>query len=160
LTRLLGEQPDIEVVGEASDGHAAIELARRLSPDVVLMDVSMPHTNGVDAAERIVADNPTVRVIGLSMHEDAEMADAMRAAGATAYLTKNGSPTRIIAAIRGRTTTSARRASDITPQDPADRRRRKTDVVQPSNPAATRAIPRRAVAKRRSAPASKARKRS
>lgn len=102
LARLLQEEPDIEVVGEASDGHVAVALARQLQPDVVVMDVSMPHANGFDATRLIVAECPGVRVIGLSMHEEADMAAAMRQAGAAAYLTKGGPIEDLVAAIRGR----------------------------------------------------------
>jgi CheY-like chemotaxis protein/anti-sigma regulatory factor (Ser/Thr protein kinase) len=100
LAKLLEEQPDIQVVGEAGDGRTVIELARKLKPDVVLMDVSLPVVNGFEATRQIVFEFPNVRVIGLSMHEETEMAKSMYNAGAVAYLTKGGPIEPLIAAIR------------------------------------------------------------
>jgi len=100
LAKLLEEQPDIQVLGEAGDGEMVIELARKLKPDVILMDVSLPIINGFEATRQIVFEFPKVRVIGLSMHEEAEMAESMYRAGAAAYLTKGGPIEPLIAAIR------------------------------------------------------------
>jgi CheY-like chemotaxis protein len=93
-------QHGVAVVGEACDGEQAVALAVQLSPDVVVMDVSMPRLNGVEATRRLRAARPAVRVIGLSMHDSAEMASAMMSAGATAYLNKAGPPDQLVAAIR------------------------------------------------------------
>jgi CheY-like chemotaxis protein len=100
LVHLLQEESGIEVVGEAADGEEAVRLASELRPDVVLMDVTMPRLDGVEATLLIVAANPGIRVIGLSMHEDAAMAAAMLRSGAVTYLTKGGSAKDLIAAIR------------------------------------------------------------
>jgi PAS domain S-box-containing protein len=100
LAKLLQELPDIHVVGEAGDGKAAVDLARQLKPDVVLMDVSMPVLNGLEATRQIMSLCPSVRVIALSMHEEPDMAASMREAGAVAYLTKGGRTEHLIAAIR------------------------------------------------------------
>jgi PAS domain S-box-containing protein len=89
LAGLLREHAAIEVVGEAADGHQAVEIAISTRPDVVLMDVTMPVLNGIEATRRILSVLPDVRVIGLSMHEAADMASAMRRAGAIAYLRKD-----------------------------------------------------------------------
>jgi CheY-like chemotaxis protein len=100
MTSLLNDEPDIEVVGEAWDGQMAVELAVDLQPDVILMDVTMPRLNGIEATRRIMAQLPRVRIIGLSMHEQESMAVAMRRAGAKAYLTKDGRCETLIDAIR------------------------------------------------------------
>ncbi|MCZ7626006.1 MAG: response regulator transcription factor [Candidatus Methylomirabilis sp.] len=99
LVALLHDYPDIEVIGEAIDGVMALNMARQLKPDVVLMDVTMPRMNGIDATRLIVSELPNVRVIGLSMHGNEQMAASMRRAGAVAYLHKGGSPDALVAAI-------------------------------------------------------------
>lgn len=100
LAQLLGQEADIEVIGQAVDGQEAIELAARLQPDVILMDMSMPRLNGVEATRAIHNDYPHIRIIGLSMFSEKERAQALRDAGAVAYLTKSGPPDELIAAIR------------------------------------------------------------
>ncbi|MFH1145108.1 MAG: PAS domain-containing protein [Candidatus Eisenbacteria bacterium] len=100
LARLLSEEDDIEVVGEATDGRMAVEQARLLLPDVILMDMSMPRLNGIDATRAIRTEAPGARVIGLSMFEETERAQAMLDAGAVAYLTKSGPAAELVAAIR------------------------------------------------------------
>jgi CheY-like chemotaxis protein len=100
LCEILQKESDMEVVGEAADGHEALESARRLAPDVVIMDVSMPRMNGIDATRAIRIRMPEMRVVALSMHERADMADAMRAAGAHAYLPKDGPAEDLLSAIR------------------------------------------------------------
>jgi PAS domain S-box-containing protein len=102
LAGLLEEESDIQVVGEAGDGEEAVELVRRLRPDVVIMDVTMPALNGVDATRLIARDFPEVRIIGLSMHGEESMSLAMKEAGAVAYFTKGGPSDPLIAAIRDR----------------------------------------------------------
>lgn len=89
LADLLREQPEIELVGEARDGVEAVEMARQLQPDVVVIDVCMPRLNGIEATRRLLAERPGMRVIGLSMHQEEDMARAMREAGAVAYLSKD-----------------------------------------------------------------------
>ncbi len=95
LTCLLRGESDIEVVGEASDGATGIEMARRLSPDLVMMDIKMPGMEGIEATRRIVSELPYVGVIGLSMFEEPQHATAMRKAGALGYLAKS-SPTELL----------------------------------------------------------------
>jgi DNA-binding NarL/FixJ family response regulator len=102
LAGLLEIEPDIVVVGEAEDGEEAVELARQLQPDVVIMDVTMPRMSGIEATRLIRRDLANTRVIGLSMHAASDMAGAMCAAGATAYLPKGGPSEDLIAAIRAR----------------------------------------------------------
>lgn len=96
----LGKQADIEVVGQAADGQAAVQLADQLAPDVVIMDITMPLMNGLEATDAILSRNPRVRVIGLSMHPPDDMADAMFHVGARAYLPKDSPPKVLIEAIR------------------------------------------------------------
>lgn len=100
LTYLLNNELDVEVVGEASDGEQAIELARRFNPDVMLMDVNMPKMNGIDATRIIHSENPGIRIIGLSMFEEAERAAQMKQAGAVSYVSKSGQSGEVISAIR------------------------------------------------------------
>lgn len=100
LRGLLEFEPDIEVVGEAADGARAVELAEKLEPDVVIMDVNLEGMGGVEATRQIVAKRPWVKVVGLSMHVDNDVAMAMRDAGAATYLTKGGPSEDLLAAIR------------------------------------------------------------
>jgi signal transduction histidine kinase/ActR/RegA family two-component response regulator len=106
LKRLLRFEADLEVVGEAEDGFQAVAMTDELEPDVVIMDVNLGEMGGVEATRRILAKRPQVRVIGLSMHADDDVARAMREAGAAAYLTKSGPSRELIAAIRGETGSS------------------------------------------------------
>jgi len=99
LGSLLEGQPDMVVVGEAGDGVEAVELARALRPDVVLMDVGMPQMDGIEATRRLKAELPGIRVIGLSMY-GGEKEGLMRQAGAEAYVPKGGPPAALLAAIR------------------------------------------------------------
>ena len=100
LKGLLGEEPDIQVVGEAEHGLEAAELADELHPDVILMDVSMPLLGGIDATRAIHAAHPAIRIIGLSTFDDRACAQAMREAGAVEYVTKSAPSGVLVAAIR------------------------------------------------------------
>ena len=101
LARVLDDEPDIEVVGEAMDGREAIWLADELEPDVVVMDVGMAPVSGTEATRTIRASHPDVRVIGLSMHEGVWMSRAMMQAGAIAHVEKAAPLSTLIAEIRG-----------------------------------------------------------
>ena len=81
------------MIGEASDGQEAVEQAYRLHPDVLIMDVSMPRMNGIEATRRIAATCPDVKVIGLSMHTAEALTREMLSAGAVGYVSK-GTPVR------------------------------------------------------------------
>ena len=111
LVILLADEPDMEVVAEASDGMMALETARHLRPDVVVLDINMPQLNGIEATRRIVAEFPHIRVIGLSMHEASDQAQAMADAGAAAYLSKGGPSEDLVAAIRRSVRRSTTRAN-------------------------------------------------
>jgi CheY-like chemotaxis protein len=100
LAGLLRAEADMEIVGEASDGESAVNLIRQIHPDVVLMDISMPGMNGIQATRIIHSELPEVRVIGLSMFQEGEQAAAMREAGAADYVTKSGPSEAVIATIR------------------------------------------------------------
>jgi PAS domain S-box-containing protein len=89
LITMLQEQPAIKVIGEAADGQQALDLTLRMKPEVVLMDISMPVLDGIEATRRITQALPGVRVIGLSMHVREDMARAMREAGAADYMSKD-----------------------------------------------------------------------
>lgn len=102
LISLLQGQSGIEVVGQADNGRQAIECVETLQPDVVTMDVSMPVMDGIEATRVIKERWPNIRVIGLSMFEEAELASRMRAAGADHYLAKTGPSQLLIEAIRTR----------------------------------------------------------
>lgn len=99
LQQFLNMQTGMEVVGLAADGVEAIEQALQLRPDVIIMDVSMPRMNGIEATGRIKEQLPQVAVIGLSMYDDAGAGHAMRQAGACLYLSKT-CPELLVAAIR------------------------------------------------------------
>jgi DNA-binding NarL/FixJ family response regulator len=98
----LGLVPDIEVVGEASDGEQAVALARREAPDVLVMDIRMPVLDGIEATRRIVADAATerVRVLVLTTFDLDEHVYAALSAGASGFLLKDATPEEIVRAIR------------------------------------------------------------
>ncbi|MFD8220629.1 response regulator [Streptomyces sp. NPDC059697] len=97
---ILEAEPDIVVVGEASDGAGAVESAEALTPDVVLMDIRMPHMDGVEATRRIVqAGSPSRIVILTTFDLDAHVVDALRA-GASGFLVKDGPADSLVGAIR------------------------------------------------------------
>ncbi len=88
LAAMLLNEADIVVVGEADDGRQAVDMVTRCRPDVVIMDVSMPIMDGIEATRRIKREWPELRVIGLSMFEEEDLAEAMVKAGAESYLSK------------------------------------------------------------------------
>jgi len=89
LRALLAKQKEIEVIAEADSGRGVIELCSQLHPDVVVIDISMPDLNGIDAARQITRKAPDIKVIALSMHSDKKYVKEMLAAGASGYLLKD-----------------------------------------------------------------------
>jgi DNA-binding NarL/FixJ family response regulator len=100
LTFMLGGQTDLEVVGEAGDGQAGLELAEQLRPDVVLMDIRMPRLNGLDATRSLLATDDPPRVIVLTTFDADEYVVEALAAGADGFLLKDTPPPQVVDAIR------------------------------------------------------------
>jgi DNA-binding NarL/FixJ family response regulator len=100
LRALLDAEPDCQVVGEAADGLATLELVERLTPDIVVVDVLMPGMNGLEAARQITQRSPRTQIVILSMHaNEAYVSEALRA-GAEAYVLKDASSEELVRAVR------------------------------------------------------------
>ena len=112
LERLLGTTDDIEVVAGAEDGAQAVELAAEHKPDVVLMDISMPHLNGIEATREIVEANEDVQVVVLTSFADRPQIVAALDAGAVGYLLKDAEPEEVIRGVRA----AAKRESPFAPK--------------------------------------------
>jgi len=91
---------DMEVIGEAADGREALNMVEKLSPDIVIMDISMPDLNGIDATRMIINEAPDVKVIALSMHHDKQFVSEIFKAGASGYLIKDSAFDELEHAIR------------------------------------------------------------
>ena len=100
LITLLEAAPDIQVAGEAANGQQAIEAAAATTPDVVLMDLSMPVLDGVAATRRLLAERPGTRVVALTSFSDRQRVTDILAAGATGYVLKDCRPDELLAAVR------------------------------------------------------------
>lgn len=100
LKVLLEMEPGLAVVGEAGDGHKTLDLVEALAPDVVLMDIAMPHLNGLEATRRLKKQRPEVKIIILSMHGDDQYIGQALRAGASGYLLKDASKEELLLAIR------------------------------------------------------------
>jgi len=96
----INSEPDLAVVGEADSGHAALDVFSRTTPDVVLMDGSMPGKNGIEVTYELRQLQPAVRIIGLTLYESSTYLEDMIAAGAKGYVSKTAAPTNISEAIR------------------------------------------------------------
>jgi DNA-binding NarL/FixJ family response regulator len=114
LRRLLETEPGIQVAGEAKDGREAVDKARELSPDVILMDLAMPALNGLDATRRILKAQPDARILVLSMYLDDDYVNQALDAGVSGYLMKDAPASDLIRAVRA----VARGESCFTPQIP------------------------------------------
>ena len=99
VRKFLAGQDGMEVVGEAVDGESALEQARRLHPDVVVMDISMPGGGGISATRKIGAELPGVRVVALSIHRERIYVQAMLDAGASGYVVKDSIARDLVPAI-------------------------------------------------------------
>ncbi|MBK7878265.1 MAG: response regulator transcription factor [Planctomycetes bacterium] len=132
LRALIAGQPDIEVVGEASDGRVALDLVRTLHPDVVVMDVGMAELNGVEATRRIRTEFERVKVVALSTHTDKRYVHHMLEAGACGYVLKIAAHDELLRAVRaasvGRTYLSPEIAGSVV--------ERSTSKSQPGEPTA------------------------
>ncbi len=100
IRSLLGAMPDLELVGEATTGGAALQLVRAQRPDVTVLDISMPGMSGIDLARHLALDCPAVRLLALTAHEDRAFLHAMLAAGACGYLLKRSAAEELVRAIR------------------------------------------------------------
>lgn len=99
LTSCLAQAPNVEVVGEATDGQETIRKAKELAPDLVLMDIDMPLLNGLTAADILRKENPAVKVLILSMHNDSEFVMRILQSGARGYVLKQASTEELLKAI-------------------------------------------------------------
>jgi DNA-binding NarL/FixJ family response regulator len=100
ISSLLETHDEMNVVGHAADGRSALRLAHDLSPDVVIMDISMPDLNGIDATRKITSDHPDIKVLALSMHTDKQFISEIFKAGASGYLIKDSAFDELAEAIR------------------------------------------------------------
>jgi DNA-binding NarL/FixJ family response regulator len=92
--------PDFELVGVAEDGRALIEAAKKLHPDVIVADITMPHLNGLDALKTLKKDNPRAKVVFLTMHQEVAYARRALEAGASGFVLKHSAPAELVSAIR------------------------------------------------------------
>ncbi|MBE7470848.1 MAG: DNA-binding response regulator [Anaerolineae bacterium] len=100
LKALLNAEPDMEVVGEAGDGQSCIQAATQLRPDVILLDINMPHCNGLEALVELRRQAPLSRILILTMHDDAGYLRQVLAAGGAGYVLKQAADTELLSAIR------------------------------------------------------------
>jgi DNA-binding NarL/FixJ family response regulator len=113
---VLEQQPQLEVCGEVSDGREAVRLAAALKPNIVIIDISMPMLNGLEATRQIVRHNPNVKVLVLTMHESEQIVRDVLAAGARGYLVKSDAGRDLVAAVdalAGRKTFFTSKVSEI-----------------------------------------------
>src|SRR6188768_142260 len=97
---LLKSEGDLDVVGEADNGHTAVKLAGKLTPDVIVMDVSLPHLSGAEATKQILEADPNLRILAFSAHEEAAFARLLLSAGASGYALKRSACDELVRAVR------------------------------------------------------------
>ncbi len=100
LRMLLEGSEDIEIIGEGSNAKEALQAARELNPDVILMDIGLPDMSGIDATREIKKTSPNIAIVALTIHEDAEYFFKMLDAGASGYVPKRAAPEELLTAIR------------------------------------------------------------
>jgi DNA-binding NarL/FixJ family response regulator len=100
LRSLLERQSGVEVIAEAENGRTAVRLCRELKPDVVIMDITMPDLNGIEATRQIISETPGIKVVGLSVHSDRQFVEGMLKAGASGYLLKDCAFQDVISAVQ------------------------------------------------------------
>lgn len=100
VTSLLKSEGDLDVVGEADNGYAAVKMATKLTPDVVVMDVSLPHLSGAEATKQILEADPSLRILAFSAHEEAAFARLLLSAGAAGYALKRSACDELVRAVR------------------------------------------------------------
>jgi DNA-binding NarL/FixJ family response regulator len=114
LKSLLSQQENFEVIGEADNGQDVVRLAKKLEPDIVILDISMPNMNGIQATEHIIAEVPDTKVLALSMHSDHQFVVKMLKAGASGYMLKDCAYEELISAVRDITAGKFYLSKDIT----------------------------------------------
>jgi DNA-binding NarL/FixJ family response regulator len=100
LAKIVMNEDGMKIVGEAKNGMEALEKVQELMPDAIVMDINMPEMNGVEATKKIKAKWPMIKIIGLSFYEDKKIAEVMRKAGASAFITKSNVIKELCSAIR------------------------------------------------------------
>jgi DNA-binding NarL/FixJ family response regulator len=100
LRSLLESHPQFEICGEAANGREAVDAAKRLLPDIIIMDISMPVMNGLEATKVILKESSTARIVVLSQHDSSHMLNAAIVAGASAYVTKSQVARDLLAALQ------------------------------------------------------------
>ena len=140
LRSLLELHADLTVVGDAETGREAVTMARKLNPDIVIMDVSMPELNGIEATRRIIAEVPDTKVISLSMHTDNRFIIGMLSAGASGIVHKSSAFDELIDAIRVINADGIYTGPKITDVVLADyvRRLNETEESEPKSPLSAR----------------------
>jgi DNA-binding NarL/FixJ family response regulator len=126
---ILSKEPDLEVIGEASNGREAVELTEQLQPDIVVIDVTMPELNGIEGTRRISSVCPKTRVLALSMHREAVYVREILRAGARGYVVKDADDEEFLAAVRAISRGDAYLSPSVAEAVLADYRRHVTNPI-------------------------------